>query len=220
MTTTHEALREAVKAMRDAHDQSLDDLGYCCRMTLLDAIARAEEALKQPDQSVFEAVHAVQSKHLGLIKVVVNFLASVEAQHDKEYPLKYTIPYGALNALREALEAHPPTYDTTKWRWVPGEPTDEMLAAADEGDRQYTLRNFGDVATVMQGPYDHWCAMLEAAPLPPGQPAEWVGLTKQERNAAIEAAGRYSRPTDVACSVEAKLREKNSRPAERIPPQA
>jgi hypothetical protein len=64
-------------------------------------------------------------------------------------------------------------YDTTPpaqpavpegWKLVPVEPTDEMLAAADEGDREYTLRNFGDVQTVMQGPYDHYVAMLAAAP--------------------------------------------------------
>jgi hypothetical protein len=47
---------------------------------------------------------------------------------------------------------------------VPSDPTDEMLDAAHEGDRQYTMRNFGDVMTVMQGPYDHYVAMLEAAP--------------------------------------------------------
>lgn len=46
---------------------------------------------------------------------------------------------------------------------VPLEPTEEMLAAAHEGDRQYTLRTFGDVMTVMQGPYDHWRAMVAAA---------------------------------------------------------
>ena len=50
------------------------------------------------------------------------------------------------------------------WKWVPVEPTEEMLAAAHDGDREYTLRNFGDVMTVMQGPYDHWAAMIDAAP--------------------------------------------------------
>lgn len=53
------------------------------------------------------------------------------------------------------------------WKWVPVEPTEEMLAAAHDGDREYTLRNFGDVMTVMQGPYDHWAAMIAAAPHPP-----------------------------------------------------
>lgn len=50
------------------------------------------------------------------------------------------------------------------WKLVPIEPTEEMLAAAHDGDREYTLRNFGDVMTVMQGPYDHWAAMIDAAP--------------------------------------------------------
>jgi hypothetical protein len=68
------------------------------------------------------------------------------------------------------------------WKLVPVEPTEEMLAAAHEGDREYTLRNFGDVMTVQQGPYDHWAAMLAAAPAhlshQTAQPACWV-LTEQ-----------------------------------------
>jgi hypothetical protein len=55
----------------------------------------------------------------------------------------------------------------SEWKLVPVDPTDEMLKAADDGDRAYTLRNFGDIQTVQQGPYDHWCAMLAAAPKPP-----------------------------------------------------
>lgn len=47
---------------------------------------------------------------------------------------------------------------------VPVEPTEEMLKAADDGDREYTMRNFGaDMPTVPQGAYDHYCAMLAAA---------------------------------------------------------
>ena len=56
------------------------------------------------------------------------------------------------------------------WRLVPVEPTEEMLDAAHEGDREYTLRVFGDVMTVMQGPHDHYLAMLSAAPPAPGRP--------------------------------------------------
>lgn len=55
------------------------------------------------------------------------------------------------------------------YKLVPVEPTPEMLRAADEGDREYTLRNFGDIQTVLQGPEDHWCAMLAAAPEAPAQ---------------------------------------------------
>ena len=50
------------------------------------------------------------------------------------------------------------------WQLVPVEPTEEMLRAADEGDREYSVRNFGDGVVVRQGPYDHWVAMLGAAP--------------------------------------------------------
>jgi len=65
-----------------------------------------------------------------------------------------------LAALRQRLAQPEPE----GWKWVPVEPSQEMLDAADEGDREYTLRNFGDIQTVMQGPHDHWCAMLAAAP--------------------------------------------------------
>jgi hypothetical protein len=50
------------------------------------------------------------------------------------------------------------------YKLVPVNPTCEMLAAADEGDREYTKRNFGDIQTVMQGPEDHYLAMIAAAP--------------------------------------------------------
>lgn len=61
------------------------------------------------------------------------------------------------SALRLALAAR------EGFVMVPVEPTPEMLDAAYAGDREYTLRNFGDIMTVMQGPYDHWCAMIAAA---------------------------------------------------------
>jgi len=66
-----------------------------------------------------------------------------------------------VQALRGAVPAG--------WRLVPIEPTEEMLDAADAADREYTRRNFGDVMTVMQGPYDHWCSMVAAAPQPAAQ---------------------------------------------------
>lgn len=59
------------------------------------------------------------------------------------------------------------TFDETKWKLVPVDATEEMLAAAHESDRQYTLRVFGDIPTVQQGAHDHWVAMLAAAPTQP-----------------------------------------------------
>jgi hypothetical protein len=50
------------------------------------------------------------------------------------------------------------------WKLVPIEPTDEMLSAAENGNRAYTMRNFGDIQTVQQGPYDHWADMIAAVP--------------------------------------------------------
>ncbi|KQO23464.1 hypothetical protein [Acidovorax sp. Leaf78] len=60
--------------------------------------------------------------------------------------------------------AQPAPVAQAGWKLVPIEPTDAMLQAAELGDREYSLRNFGEGATVMQGPYDHWVAMIDAAP--------------------------------------------------------
>lgn len=70
----------------------------------------------------------------------------------------------------EALYTTPPAQPAVPegWKLVPVNPTPEMLAAADQGDRDYTLRNFGNVQTVMQGPEDHYAAMIAAAQ--PAQP--------------------------------------------------
>lgn len=69
-------------------------------------------------------------------------------------------------ALSAPAPAEPAVPDG--WRLVPVEPTQEMLTAADDGDDAYTLRTFGPgMQRVMQGPYDHWSAMLAAAPTSP-----------------------------------------------------
>lgn len=47
---------------------------------------------------------------------------------------------------------------------VPREPTEKMLRAADEGDREYSRRNTGqDSFITQQGGYDHWAAMIAAS---------------------------------------------------------
>lgn len=53
------------------------------------------------------------TRYEHLAKAVVYFLAACDERHDahdKGEPLKYTIPYGALNALRDAL-LNPPVAD-------------------------------------------------------------------------------------------------------------
>ena len=53
-------------------------------------------------------------------------------------------------------------------RCVPLEPTEEMVMAAEIGDREYTDKQFGKSATaVQQAPFDHFSAMVAAAPPPP-----------------------------------------------------
>jgi hypothetical protein len=76
----------------------------------------------------------------------------------------------AITAIKQARSAPA----AKGWKLVPVNPTPEMLAAADQGDREYTLRNFGDVQTVMQGPEDHYVAMLAAAPAQPAPVQEQI----------------------------------------------
>lgn len=102
-----------------------------------------------------------------------------QAEHPKGASLhsgKAVIEASYLRRMLAMLDAAsaPPVQGTVPigWKLVPVEPTPEMLAAAHEGDTEYTLRNFGDVMTVSQGPYDHYVAMLDAAPTPPAQENE------------------------------------------------
>ena len=84
----------------------------------------------------------------------------------EDYEAEFVEPaLKAITAIKQARSAPA----AKGWKLVPVNPTPEMLAAADQGDREYTLRNFGDVQTVMQGPEDHYVAMLAAAP-EKGQP--------------------------------------------------
>lgn len=54
------------------------------------------------------------------------------------------------------------------WQLVPVEPTEDMLRSADESDREYTARQFGPKHPRIEqgGAYDHYVAMLAAAPKP------------------------------------------------------
>ena len=118
----------------------------------------------------------------------------------------------AIAAIKEAL-AQPQQEPVLKqsWKMVPVEPTKEMLDAADDGDDSYTLRSFGPgVNRVMQGPEDHYAAMLAAAPQPPQR--TWVGLTDEEITDIWAESSPYYHEDDFARAIEAKLKAKNDRP--------
>lgn len=56
------------------------------------------------------------------------------------------------------------------WKLVPIEPTKAMIEAADEADKEYTLRHCGNSNggnPIPQDGYEHWVAMINAAPTPP-----------------------------------------------------
>jgi len=63
----------------------------------------------------------LQRLYSGIVKAAINLLAAVDERHDNEPPLKYTIPYRAVNALRDAINAGPA---------APAEPTPEQIQAA------------------------------------------------------------------------------------------
>lgn len=74
------------------------------------------------------------------------------------------------------------------WVLVPVEPTEEMIQAANDGDDAYTLRSFGPgVQRVMQGPEDHYAAMLAARPAAPAATRE--PLTDEQIAAAMTGYG-------------------------------
>ena len=72
---------------------------------------------------------------------------------------------GKLSVLRYAAgaQAIPAGYQL-----VPTEPTEAMCKAADDSDAEYSLRNFGPGVHAQQSGYDHYCAMLAAAPVQAG----------------------------------------------------
>jgi hypothetical protein len=109
-------------------------------------------------------------------------------------------------------------------RLVPVEPTEEMLLAASAADREYTKRNFGDVdVTYCQGGYDHWVAMLSAAPgSPPAtikdssivQPAKMRMLTEEEMLGVTGYTEHAGRLRAVLMGIQRKFCEVNGLPLE------
>lgn len=82
------------------------------------------------------------------------------------------------------------------WKLVPVNPTKEMIDAAADGDRAYTLRNFGAGTVVMQGPEDHYTAMLAASPAHPKQHPTGVRCHNDEC-----CGGQLPCPTPQFCNI-------------------
>jgi hypothetical protein len=55
------------------------------------------------NEARWKVVAEVQRQFAPVLKAAIELLCAVDAQHEKEPPLKYTIPYGAVNNLRSAL---------------------------------------------------------------------------------------------------------------------
>lgn len=106
----------------------------------------------------------------------VDSRAEFEAWWAREGHAACTMHGDALRGWQAARASAPQPVAGAGWKLVPIDPTEAMLAAAHDGDRAYTLRNFGDVMTVQQGPHDHWVAMLAAAPEPATRPVQAADL--------------------------------------------
>ena len=123
-------------------------------LTLIEAYAelRHKQGYRSYNANTYAAWQAVKDA-----------IAGKEATHLRELAAyRLTVE----NLEREIAAQQPaPSPAPAGWKLVPVEPTEGMLKAADDGDDAYTRRSFGpDVQRVMQGPYDHYCAMLDAAP--------------------------------------------------------
>ena len=131
----------------------------------------AETAAQGDEQMMLEACETISNEGLQADMAIRAALAFAAAQSKQETDATHLRELAAYRLTVENLEREiaaqqpAPSPAPAGWKLVPVEPTEEMLKAADDGDDAYTLRCFGPgVQRVMQGPYDHYCAMLDAAP--------------------------------------------------------
>lgn len=73
----------------------------------------------------------------------------------------------AIAKLEQAARRAPAAPVPQGWKLVPVDPTQDMIDAADQSDREYSQRAFGGAMHLSQSGEDHWHAMLAAAPQPP-----------------------------------------------------
>lgn len=73
----------------------------------LDAALRSLAATQVPEH--WKVVNEAQRAYGGIVKAAINLIAEVDERHDtKDVPLKHTVPYAAVVALRAAIEGFPP----------------------------------------------------------------------------------------------------------------
>lgn len=67
----------------------------------------AASATQVPEH--WKVVNEAQRAYGGIVKAAINLIAEVDERHDtKDTPLKHTVPYAAVVALRAAIEGFPP----------------------------------------------------------------------------------------------------------------
>lgn len=105
MTTQQDERAELIRVLKD-------EAQYASHPRAREAMMKAA-ALLQADAKGGEAVALHEKVKWGaqtygpLLRAAIDLLAAVDARHEETGTLKYTIPYGAVNALRDALTAHP-----------------------------------------------------------------------------------------------------------------
>lgn len=101
MTTQHDERARLIKGLRDLRDVDFDDL-FVKAAALLAADAKAGG-----EAELHEKVKWGAQTYGPLLRAAIDLLAAVDARHEETGTLKYTIPYGAVNALRDAINTHP-----------------------------------------------------------------------------------------------------------------
>lgn len=76
----------------------------------LEALVRSLAASATQVPEHWKVVNEAQRAYGGIVKAAINLIAEVDERHDtKDVPLKHTVPYAAVVALRAAIEGFPPT---------------------------------------------------------------------------------------------------------------
>lgn len=108
MTTQHDERAELIRKLNFAADNNL-----MLPSAYAEAFRKAAALLAADAQAGGEAVALHEKVKWGaqtygpLLRAAIDLLAAVDARHEETGTLKYTIPYGAVNALRDAINTHP-----------------------------------------------------------------------------------------------------------------
>ena len=173
-------MRELLKMALDALESA--DAGLC-------ALLISHPMRKQNDRAIDALRAALAQKEAEPVAICADDAGRVIwfVRPEARMPLYATPPAQPAPAVPAvpAVPAAPAV--PADWVMVPREPTVEMIDAADESDKAYSLRTLGVGVVLAQSGYDHWVEMIAAAPgSAPAAPAVREPLTDEQ---VAEACG-------------------------------